>query len=160
MLDHFFVFVEMLRLDADGAIPFETEPGEILKDGLSVLWLAAPQINVFDPEQHLATGAPCRVPDMEGRRRMAEMQEARRRGRKAGHEIRHATRLAKALRADTCRHRAGDACAANPAIAIRVLGEILLVVILSMIEFVEHADLGRDIATAGLYERLVVDVAR
>jgi hypothetical protein len=54
-----------------------------------------------------------------------------------------------ALRARRQSNRAADARAAEPAIAIRVLGEVLLVVILGVVERPHRRDLGRDLAMPG-----------
>src|SRR6516225_4328442 len=67
-----------------------------------------------------------------------------------------ARRLRLNLRADRTR----DAGAAMAAIAVGVLGEILLVVVLGEIERAGRDDLGGDRPVAGLRQRLGVAVAR
>src|SRR5206468_4896834 len=52
--------------------------------------------------------------------------------------------------------RAGDAGAADPAVARRVPGEVLLVVRLGVEERPGFGDLGRDLAVAGTRQRLLV----
>src|SRR5690349_15812713 len=49
---------------------------------------------------------------------------------------------------------------AEPAVPVGVLGQVLLVVILGVIERPGRGDLGRDLAVAGVGQRLVVGVAR
>src|SRR5579872_4523728 len=49
--------------------------------------------------------------------------------------------------------RAGHAGAAEAAVAARVLGEVLLVVVLGVVEGPNLGDLGADLAVAGLAER-------
>src|SRR5215218_6017265 len=56
--------------------------------------------------------------------------------------------------------RAGDAGAAEPAVAVRVLVEVLLVVRLGVVERSRGGDLGRDLAQPGVVERRLVAVAR
>src|SRR5688572_33491802 len=51
--------------------------------------------------------------------------------------------------------RAGNAGAAQPAVAAGILGEVLLVVFLGIVELRRRTDLGRDRAEAGLAERLL-----
>src|SRR3954447_20367260 len=48
--------------------------------------------------------------------------------------------------------RAGDAGAAEPAVAVRVLREVLLVVVLGVVEVLERRDLGRDLVVAAAGE--------
>ena len=56
--------------------------------------------------------------------------------------------------------RAGDARAAEPAVAVRVRLEVLLVVVLGVVERPRLDDLGRDRAVAGARELLLEHVAR
>src|ERR1041385_6077558 len=56
--------------------------------------------------------------------------------------------------------RAGDAGAAQAAVAPRFLGQVLLVVVLREVELAGGHDLGRDRAVAGAGERGLVGVAR
>ena len=58
---------------------------------------------------------------------------------------RSADRLAAGRQADG----AADAGTANPAVPIRVLGQVLLVVLLGVVERTRFADLGRDVAVSG-----------
>src|SRR5579872_5093828 len=69
-------------------------------------------------------------------------------------------RLGSIGRADLGADRAGDAGAAQPAIAERVLGQILLVIVLGKIKRRRLADLGGDRAVAGAGEPRLVALAR
>src|SRR5262245_63126196 len=60
------------------------------------------------------------------------------------------------MRRDAGADLAGDAGAAEPAIAHRILGEILLVVVLGEIELRRVEDLGRDRTVAFRRKRLLV----
>src|SRR5690349_10268897 len=51
-------------------------------------------------------------------------------------------------------HRAGDAGASEPAVPVRVLGQVLLVVVLGVVERAGGCDLGRDLAVAGALQAL------
>src|SRR5581483_10291281 len=55
---------------------------------------------------------------------------------------------------------AGDAGAAKPAVAVRVLGEVLLVVVLGEIEFGRRQDLGGDRSEPARLQRLLVGCLR
>src|SRR5215213_5585628 len=55
---------------------------------------------------------------------------------------------------------AAHARSAEPAVAVRVLGEVLLVVVLGVVVLARVGDLGRDLAVPGGGEALGVDVAR
>ena len=61
---------------------------------------------------------------------------------------------------DLGRDRAGDAGAGEPAIAARVLGEVLLVIVLGKIKRRRVGDLGRDRAVAGAVEPRLKGLAR
>ena len=54
------------------------------------------------------------------------------------------------------RTRARDVGAAETAVPAGVLGEVLLVVLLGVVERPDVADLGRDLAEAGLGERALI----
>src|SRR5439155_15394810 len=56
-------------------------------------------------------------------------------------------------------HRAGDAGAAQAAVAVGVLGEVLLVAVLGVEQGAGGGDLGGDVVVAGLGELLGVGVA-
>src|SRR5262245_34569757 len=56
--------------------------------------------------------------------------------------------------------RTADAGSADPAVAPGILGEVLLVVVLGVVERRGIADLGRDLAVAGLGQRLLKRRAR
>src|SRR5438132_12251408 len=56
--------------------------------------------------------------------------------------------------------RAGDAGTAEPAVAVRVLREVLLVVRLGVVERPGRRDLGRDLAVAGALQLCLEHVAR
>src|SRR5262245_9889814 len=84
---------------------------------------------------------------------------------KSGHDEQGGGETASSIRpwlgrADAGANRAGDARAAEPAIAARVLGEILLVVVLGEIELGRGQDLGRDRPEAARGERLLVSCLR
>src|SRR5438270_7141343 len=57
-------------------------------------------------------------------------------------------------------HRARDAGATESAVAARVLGQVLLVVVLGVVERPGVGDLGRDLAQAALVQRRPVALAR
>src|SRR5690242_17459381 len=57
-------------------------------------------------------------------------------------------------------HRAADAGATEAAVALGVLGEVLLVVVLGVVELGRREDLGGDRAVARLAQHLLVRVPR
>ena len=73
-----------LALTNERTIGNKSQPVEIVEDGLFVDSSASLPIVIFDAEQHGATGlTPCPVPHMDRVENVAEVQVARRRGRKA-----------------------------------------------------------------------------
>ena len=72
-------------------------------------------------------------------RRLAQLDRVLARGRGGA---------AAQARRDAGADRAGDAGAAEPAVAVRVLGQVLLVVVLGVVERPGLGDLGRDLAVA------------
>src|SRR5215212_6153292 len=69
-------------------------------------------------------------------------------------------RGALCLRRHVCADLAGDPRAAEPAIAERVFGEKLLMIVLRIVEFPRGRDLGGDLAKPALFERGLISLAR
>ncbi len=66
------------------AVPGDAEPGQAVEDGVDRRLGGALAVGILDPQQHLAAGARGIEPVEQRRARAADMEEAGRRGRKAG----------------------------------------------------------------------------
>jgi hypothetical protein len=73
----------MFRLAADRLLPLKTEPGEIAIDGVLIFGPATAEVDVLDPQQKAAAGPPTELEAEQGRKRVAKMKLAVRRGGKS-----------------------------------------------------------------------------
>ena len=78
---------QMVRLDADFAVPFEAEPGEVVGDGGGVVGAAAAGVDILKTQQETAPASAGGAPGEQGGISVAEMQIAgRARGKARGRD--------------------------------------------------------------------------
>ena len=73
----------MLRLASDRLFPVQPQPGEVAEDRRLEGRPAAPDVDVFDPQQKTAARFPRRFEIDQRRKRVSEMQQAVGAGREA-----------------------------------------------------------------------------
>jgi hypothetical protein len=74
------------ELEDSVAVPVEAEPAHPVEDRVNRGLGGADAVGVFDPQQEAAAMVAGEEPVEQGRARAAQMQEAGRRGREAGHD--------------------------------------------------------------------------